>query len=922
MKKLLLTLALFLPFAASSQIIGPDTVCIGTSAQFSTPHEAAFYTWSPDTVNVNQPLPNNLSSITTAVSGGFNTVCFTTISYDAGNYYSFLISYSSNNVYRLNYGNSPLNVPTMQTLGTFGLNTNQTDGIDVAKDSITGNWYAFVLGGTQFLRLNFGNSLANAPTATMMSYPAYLQWPHQVFLKKQGTEWMLFVSNRAGSISRFDFGNSLANTPTGVNIPPAGGISQPVGFFLYEQSGQWYMVVVNLIPASLTRLQLGANLQNNNPTGTNLGDFGGALALPRGSCLFSDCNQLLGYILNQNGAMTRLDFQNDITNMPVASSAGTSGVNTSNNLVSFTYNDTLYWLRTNTTQTLYRNPVFGYPPGTSSGYYNNTYNYTFTQPGLHTITLHCDQGTVQGPSSFCKQVYVTNGSGSVILNDTTVCATSYTLSPQLSGTGNTYLWNTGATTPSISVTSSGTYWVQVNGACVSGSDTAVITLYPPINVNLGSDTSLCAGQTITLQSSGTYTSPTYLWSNGNTNSSLNVSQSGTYWLQVTDGFCTARDSATVNILTPPAVQLGNDTTLCEGSTLLLQSATTYTNASYTWSTGAVTPSITVTQPGTYWLNVSLLAGCEGSDTITITQIASPVVQISNDTSVCPGQGVYITSLGTHSNPTYLWNTGSNTASVFVVQPGTYWLQVTENGCSARDSMTLSQHATPQVNIDQVDSLCIGNTAVLHAAQPPQSQYIWSTGSTADSLVVTVGIYWLQVTNTFGCTSADTVEIHPYNPPAIKLPDDTAVCRGDLLFITPKHSFGSLMWSNGLTDPQIRISESGLYIATATTICGSVSDSIMIYIEDCDIWLPNAFTPNQDGKNDVFRVVGNLSFVTEFDFKIFNRWGQCIFETGDKHEGWNGRFKDEPQELGTYAYLVKCKLGSRDVLLKGFFHLIK
>lgn len=1059
MKKLLLTLALFLPFAASSQIIGPDTVCIGTSAQFSTPHEAISYTWTHGPVNIVQP-----ASTQTMVSNSplLGAMTYITLNNDNGHYYSFSTNYFQNRIIKIDYGNSPLNIPTVTDMGTFGLNNGMTDGLDVVRDA-NGDWWAVVVGGPQMLRLSFGNSLANAPTATLWNYSANLQWPHQFILKKDGPNWMGFVANRSGSVSRFDFGNSMANTPTGVNLPLVGGISNPGNLALYKQNGNWYMLVINLIANTVTRLNFGPNLQNNTPAGTNLGNLGNLLSLPRGTSVLTDCDQqLISYTQNEGGALNRMDYSGDITNLPTTSNViNYPSGSLYNSILPFTFNGTLYYLMPHTSNTIYRMSAITYPPQTTTKYYDATYTHTFNTIGTVDLTLHCDQGFPQGPAAYCKQVVVVAGGGNISLgNDTTICGSSYTISSNL--TSGSFQWNTGATTPSITVTSSGTYWVTATGGCNTGSDTINVTLLPTPNISLSNDTFICNGQSLTLQPQGVTGSPTYLWSTGSVNAAINVTQpgtywvqvsqgicsdtdtiniglqypptvnlgndtvicqpsytlspvvtgatsyawstgattpsiqvsnsgtywltvtgpcgtatdtititlfpqlivnigpdtsicsgqqvtlqaqgnflnpvmfwsngtngmsitanqSGTYWLQVTEGLCTTTDSVTITVLAPPLVNLGNDTSFCQGSSLVLQSSTNYNNASYLWSTGSTNQAIAVTQPGTYWLYISLLPGCDGSDTVTVTETPTPQVAINNDTALCTGASIILQSQGVFTNPTYLWSTGSTAPSTIATAPGTYWLIITENGCPGGDTMNITQAPTPFANINGIDSLCPGTTTTLQSTQPTGTTYLWSDGTTGNSMLADTGKHWLTVTNAFGCVAADTIDIYHFSPPLVALPSDTVICDGDVIFINPVYSYGTITWGNNSNDYGLQVSASGTYYIVVSNSCESVSDSMNVTTVQCDLWLPNSFTPNGDGKNDIFRLVGNLGMVTDLYFAIYNRFGERVFHTDDPYKGWDGIYRNEAQDLNTFGYMVKCKVGSRKIEMKGFLHLIR
>jgi gliding motility-associated-like protein len=94
------------------------------------------------------------------------------------------------------------------------------------------------------------------------------------------------------------------------------------------------------------------------------------------------------------------------------------------------------------------------------------------------------------------------------------------------------------------------------------------------------------------------------------------------------------------------------------------------------------------------------------------------------------------------------------------------------------------------------------------------------------------------------------------------------------------------------------------------------------IQNCWFWLPDAFTPNGDGKNDVIRVVGITKLITNFEFAIFNRWGQRVFFTNDPRDGWDGVFKGELQDLGTYNYMISYRLRNKNYFDKGTIQLIR
>jgi len=365
----------------------------------------------------------------------------------------------------------------------------------------------------------------------------------------------------------------------------------------------------------------------------------------------------------------------------------------------------------------------------------------------------------------------------------------------------------------------------------------------PINLNLGSDTTLCHGQTVTLNGGS---SSSYLWSNGSTTSSINVTTSGTYWLEVSNGQCTVRDSINITFNPIPRVDLGNDTTICQGQTVTLigDSAT-----SYLWSNGSTSSSINVTTSGTYWLEVSN-GPCSDRDSINITFFPVPTVNLGNDSVLCQGQEITLNAGGGVS---YLWSNGSTSSAINVTTSGTYWLEVSNGLCSYRDSINITFHPVPIVNLGNDITLCEGKTITLSGGSA--SSYNWSNGSTSSSInVSTSGTYWVEVRNN----------------------------------------------------------------------CVVHSDTIRISFEDCDcnIYIPNAFSPNGDGLNDQFELQSRCR-ISQYELVIYNRWGQQLFKSSDITQSWDGHYQGELLPIGEYVYHLyyyREGLGPRQT--KGSFRLLR
>ncbi|MBL0020734.1 MAG: T9SS type A sorting domain-containing protein [Bacteroidetes bacterium] len=200
--------------------------------------------------------------------------------------------------------------------------------------------------------------------------------------------------------------------------------------------------------------------------------------------------------------------------------------------------------------------------------------------------------------------------------DVSLCTGATTTLTALSGF-TSYLWNTGATTPSISVNTPGTYWCEVTGGsqCRPRDSVVVSQSNIALNVNLGPDQTVCSGQVATLDAGPGFAS--YLWQDGSTNQTFTAWFAGNYSVTVTGSQCngSATDQAQILHSQIAQINLGNDTALCSPS-ILLNPGTFTGNA--LWQDGSTGNTFTVTQPGTYWLQVSNNLGCASGDTIEVT----------------------------------------------------------------------------------------------------------------------------------------------------------------------------------------------------------------------------------------------------------------------------------------------------------------
>ncbi|MDP4868897.1 MAG: gliding motility-associated C-terminal domain-containing protein, partial [Crocinitomicaceae bacterium] len=395
--------------------------------------------------------------------------------------------------------------------------------------------------------------------------------------------------------------------------------------------------------------------------------------------------------------------------------------------------------------------------GAITGESNNTYVANAT--GSYSLTVTDANGCTATSAAIPVTVNVLPVVSATANGATTFCDGG---SVTLTATGaTTYVWSNGATSPSITVSTSGNYSVtgtSLEGCSSTSNSIAVVVNALPTASIATSGSTACLGATVTLTASG---GSTYSWSNGSTNASINVTAANTYTATVTSAEgCSSTASETVVFNANPAVVItaNGPTVFCTGGSLTL-SATGGSN--YVWSNGDQGASTTVSQSGNYYVIVTNAAGCTTqSSVVSVTVNNNPVVAaITGANAVCEGGTMLLTSAtqgGVWSAANnFIANidaaghvTGLNAGSTAV----TY--TVTVNGCTASTSAqvsVLNNPVTPTITASGTTTLCPGGTVVLFASNA--ANYQWSSGATTPFIVANQsGSYTVSVTATNGCSA--------------------------------------------------------------------------------------------------------------------------------------------------------------------------
>lgn len=185
---------------------------------------------------------------------------------------------------------------------------------------------------------------------------------------------------------------------------------------------------------------------------------------------------------------------------------------------------------------------------------------------------------------------------------------------------------------------------------------------------------------------------------------------------------------------------------------------------------------------------------------------------------------------------------------------------------------------------------------------------------------TSGTYTDTFTTVNGCDSIETLELIVLEKPRPDMGIKSAICPGDTIVLSPGN-FASYLWQDGSTGNSFIVRQSGIYSVSVSNTCGTAVGQVNIKDGVCNMYFPNAFTPDNNRKNDVFKIISDLVF-EEYRLSIFNRWGQKIFETTDATRGWDGTFADKQQPEGAFVWMCWYRRGAFRGLLKGTVVLLR
>ena len=409
---------------------------------------------------------------------------------------------------------------------------------------------------------------------------------------------------------------------------------------------------------------------------------------------------------------------------------------------------------------------------------------------------------------------------------------------------------------------------------------------------------------------------------------------GTYVAQLTvfnSKGCAKTANDTINIIDKPTFNLTDDTLICSIDTIQLSA--TGATGTILWtpnyninSTSSFTPQVSPKTTTIYSATVTEAPACFATKSVVVNVVNKVTLNPGNDSTICQTDSVQLNPSGDGLH--YVWmpaallnNNQLKNPTAAPVTTTTFHVTASIGKCNTSADVTIRVVPYPKANAGNDTAICVGTNAQLHATGGVG--YLWSPSLFLNNPRIADPItsapqsirYTVAVTDNLGCPKPafDSVLVEVQNPAADAGPRDTNVVVNQPLQLNgTSHGAEIFKWtpSTGLNDPNISnpvatLSESQQYVLTVQSSAGCTATDtidITVYKVAPGLYVPNAFTPNGDGINDIFKpiLIGMKSFNY---FRVYNRDGQLIFSTTQQGVGWDGTFKGKPQDADVFVWIV-------------------
>ena len=565
----------------------------------------------------------------------------------------------------------------------------------------------------------------------------------------------------------------------------------------------------------------------------------------------------------------------------------------------------------------------------SNGIKNSTLNVS--KSGIYSVSVSDGICTSQSDISV---IVVPNTLKASIIGDSILCENKTTILSNSDKDVVTYTWENSAqniVNQSTLITKGNTTWsltVTDKFGCSATSKLKIIEIPLP-QTSIKGDTLMINGTSNILDAGAGFSA--YLWNTGETAQLITITQSGIYVVTITNqNGCENTASILVKPIKFIKPYIGGNNKICINQKTTL--SVTGSFETFLWSNGAKTPSIEVSKGGIYYVTVTK-GVLTGKDTFEVKQsILNPTFLTSNYNGFgvsCEGNQngfVEIKNLsGAINSLIFNWSNGAKTAKINDLKSGTYQVSITDafacewigkTNITEPKKITLQTKVIP-LNCKSLNSAQITLETTDNAIFPLKvklNQQDFVVGKTPFSFKnLSEGSYNLQLSDANNCAASQSIFVEKQILPTVSLGEDIEAYIGDEIQLLAQSNIipSTIFWTkiNDLScstcmNPIVKPLQSGEYeIRIKDKLSCEASDKIKITLNK-DIFIPNVFTPNDDGVNDFFTVFGNRSMKEILYLGIFDRWGNLVFQGDANNNQWDGTFRNQPCQIGAYTYLVQ------------------
>jgi gliding motility-associated-like protein len=563
---------------------------------------------------------------------------------------------------------------------------------------------------------------------------------------------------------------------------------------------------------------------------------------------------------------------------------------------------------------------FGDP---ASGINNKAYTrfakHKYNNPGTYTVTLKVGTGSVFTDTVTRQVVICVPDKPDLIFYDSSICnGSKILLYPK--DTFDQYYWSTGDTSRVISIDDPGMY-VLCTTNCDSNCllcDTAFVNLLSTPLPSLGKYTTTCNRDSVQLNARNNGFK--YLWSTGDTTQRIWVKNDGVYFVKIYNSSCSISDSTYVIFARKLTIGFNTDTGGCIGDTLYLNPGWQFNQV---WWNGTDTNHVLkVYTSGIYPLRIYYL-GCY-IDTFAIVNFVAPdTLKLPNDTALCYGDTLEVST--TVKATRYFWSNGDTTNFTKVYDDAELILTVHFGGCYQSDTMVVRFWKKPLPASLPPLYTCYGVPGVIAITMAPGNSLLWWDGSgNKVRAFPDTGWHSFRIFNScFSTTDSVYTGFYPrFSGDSIQT---IPIClEADTLLTLTANPGVSYVWRPGnMSTASIEVKKYGWYSVTVIDSGGCrITDSFNV-VRQCSfdtLFIPNAFSPNKDGHNEVFKPTWVRH--VNYELRIYDRWGELLFKTTNMDEGWDGKYRSVPAAEDVYIYIMEVSGYGQFRQLKGTFHLIR